>query len=66
MSTVPEALAATALGIEVLGISFITNLLAEVPSKETTHEEVIEASRKTGHRLADLIISVISDLSITL
>jgi purine-nucleoside phosphorylase len=60
MSTVPEATIAAALGIEVLGFSFITNLLADIPLKKTTHEEVIEASSIAGPRLAQLIINIIS------
>lgn len=59
MSTVPEAMAAAALGVKVIGISFITNLLAEIPLKKTTHSEVLESSREAGPRLARLIQSII-------
>ena len=55
MSTVPEATMAAALGIEVIGISFITNLLSDIPLRKTSHEEVIAASRESGPRLAELI-----------
>lgn len=61
MSTLPEALVAAALGVEVLGISFITNLLAEIPLKKTSHEEVIQASTTAGPRLAELIRIIINE-----
>ncbi len=62
MSTVPEATAAAALGVNVLGISFITNLISEIPLKQTTHEEVIAASEKAGPRLAELIKIIITEV----
>jgi len=62
MSTVPEAAMAASLGIEVIAVSFITNLLAEMPLKKTGHEEVLEASRQAGPRLAHFIQIIIEDL----
>lgn len=60
MSTVPEAMAAASLGIEVLGISFISNTLAEIPLKKTTHEEVIQAAEEVASRLAELIRLIVT------
>ena len=62
MSTLPEAFVAAALGVEVLGISFITNLLAEIPLKKTSHEEVIQASASAGPQLAELIRVIINEM----
>lgn len=53
MSTVHEALVAGHMGREVLGISFISNLLTE-PAK-TTHEEVMENSRQVEAKFTALI-----------
>jgi purine-nucleoside phosphorylase len=55
MSMVPEAVAARALGMRVLGLSFVTNA-AGVP---VSHDQVVAASETAagviGHVLADLI-----------
>ena len=40
MSTVPECLAAKALGMEVCAFSLVTNLAAGMTGKELSHEEV--------------------------
>ena len=40
MSTVPEAIAAHALGAEILGISLVTNAAAGVTGEKLNHEEV--------------------------
>jgi purine-nucleoside phosphorylase len=50
MSTVPETIVARHMGIEVLGISCVTNLAAGLGSAKLNHEEVFEAGRKVeGH-----------------
>lgn len=55
MSTVPETIAARHMGIEVLGLSCVTNLAAGLGSRPLSHEEVLEAGRKVEHRLAALL-----------
>jgi purine-nucleoside phosphorylase len=46
MSTVPEAIAARHMGIEVLGISCITNAAAGVLPEPLVHDDVMEVARR--------------------
>jgi purine-nucleoside phosphorylase len=55
MSTVPETIVARHMGIEVLGISCVTNLAAGLSSSHLSHQEVFEAGRKVEERLARLL-----------
>jgi len=54
MSTVPETIVARHMGIQVLGISCVTNLAAGLSSAPLSHEEVFETGRKVESRLAGL------------
>jgi purine-nucleoside phosphorylase len=55
MSTVPEAVAARALGMRVLGLSFVTN----AAGGDVSHEEVLLASKTA----ADAIGRVVAGLA---
>jgi purine-nucleoside phosphorylase len=55
MSTVPETIVARHMGIEVLGISCVTNLAAGLGATNLSHQEVFEAGRRVEHRLARLL-----------
>jgi purine-nucleoside phosphorylase len=55
MSTVPEAIAARHCGMNVLGISCITNLAAGISDETINHEEVME----TGAKVADVFQSLL-------
>ncbi len=55
MSTVPETIVARHMGLEVLGISCVTNLAAGLGSSPLSHEEVFETGRQVEHRLARLL-----------
>jgi purine-nucleoside phosphorylase len=59
MSTVPEAVAAAALGLEVLGISLISN----VAGTDSTHGDVLEAGRRAAEDLRAILAHVISGLA---
>jgi purine-nucleoside phosphorylase len=55
MSTVPETIVARHMGIEVLGISCVTNLAAGLGATPLSHEEVNETGRMVERRLAGLL-----------
>lgn len=55
MSTVPETIVARHMGIQVLGISCVTNLAAGLGETPLSHEEVFEAGKQVEHRLAALL-----------
>jgi purine-nucleoside phosphorylase len=55
MSTVPETIVARHMGIEVMGISCVTNLAAGLGATQLSHQEVFEAGRLVEHRLAGLL-----------
>jgi purine-nucleoside phosphorylase len=55
MSTVPETIVARHMGIEVLGLSCVTNLAAGLSAKPLSHEEVFASGRLVEQRLARLL-----------
>ena len=59
MSTTLEAIAARAAGMEVLGISLVTNLAAGVGDSPLSHAEVLEAGRAAAERVGAMLAEVI-------
>jgi purine-nucleoside phosphorylase len=59
MSTVPEAIAARHLGMEVLGISCITNMAAGVLPTRLDHRDVIETARRVRGPFMSLLEEII-------
>ena len=55
MSTTLEAIAARAAGMEVLGISLVTNAAAGMTGEPLNHEEVLEAGREAATRMGALL-----------
>jgi purine-nucleoside phosphorylase len=62
MSTTLEAIAARQAGLEVLGISLVTNLAAGISDEPLSHDEVIEAGHAAADRCAELLAAVVSRL----
>ncbi len=58
MSTTLEAIAARQAGMEVLGISLVTNLAAGISPEPLDHAEVLEAGRAAGPRIGALLAEV--------
>ena len=59
MSTVLEAIAAREQGLEVLGISLVTNLAAGMTGEALNHEEVLEAGRAAASRMGELLGAIV-------
>ena len=62
MSTVPEAIAASYLGMEVLGIACITNMATGIAREKHSHEEVLRIANESSRRLCALIQRVMQEL----
>ena len=62
MSTVPEAIAARHMGLEVLGLSCITNMAAGVLPQPLNHEEVLETTRQVRGSFIALLVGIIERL----
>ena len=60
MSTVPEAIAARHMGIEVLGISCITNAAAGVLPQPLVHDEVMEVARRVRGQFSSLLEGIVA------
>ena len=59
MSTVPEMMEAKKCGMDILGISCVTNFAAGLSDSPPNHEEVIETAEKTKHEFIKLLKSII-------
>lgn len=59
MSTVPEVLVARHCGIEIFGMSIITNIAVPGLNNEASHEEVQDAAKITGPKVKLLFESLI-------
>ncbi|MCC9178987.1 purine-nucleoside phosphorylase [Arthrobacter sp. zg-Y750] len=60
MSTALEAIAARHAGMEVFGISLVTNLAAGISPVALSHQEVLEAGQAAGPRISKLLAEIIN------
>jgi purine-nucleoside phosphorylase len=60
MSTVPEVIAARALGLSVMGLSLITNMAG---GSELSHDEVLEIGREAAEVMTGLVLGVLDSLA---
>jgi purine-nucleoside phosphorylase len=63
MSTVPEAIVARHMGLDVLGISCITNMAAWISDEPINHEEVMATGDRVRETFSELLRRVISAIN---
>ncbi|MDE1175493.1 MAG: purine-nucleoside phosphorylase [Edaphobacter sp.] len=59
MSTVHEVIVARHMGIEILGLSVVTNMAAGVLDQPINHEEVMEIGRRIAGQFTSLLTAII-------
>lgn len=64
MSTVPEAIAARHCGMEVLGMSMVTNacIMENDIEQKTDHQEVLETGKRQGESMCKLISKIVEKM----
>jgi purine-nucleoside phosphorylase len=62
MSTVPEVIVARHAGLEVLGISCISNMAAGILPQPLTHDEVIETTERVKSDFLSLVKSIVEKM----
>ncbi|SRR6266496_3326717 len=62
MSTVPEAIVARQMGMDVLGISCITNMAAGISDEPINHDEVMETGNRVRSTFTELLRRVLGRL----
>ncbi|MBN2494087.1 MAG: purine-nucleoside phosphorylase [Deltaproteobacteria bacterium] len=62
MSTIPEVIAAGHMGMEVLGISCISNLAAGISPNPLSHDEVTETARQVHEVFSRFVLALVERL----
>ncbi len=62
MSTVPEAIVANWAGMNVLGLSLVTNFASGISGKKLSHNEVIEAGKTASFKIVTLLNSILEEI----
>jgi purine-nucleoside phosphorylase len=58
MSTALEAIAARAAGLEIFGLSMVTNAAAGITGEKLDHQEVLAAGREAAGRLGEFLVQL--------
>ena len=64
MSTVPEAIVANHMGMNVLAISCVTNMAAGILNQKINHDDVLETGRQVRKTFVRLLKAVIPKLDV--
>ena len=62
MSTVPEVIVARYLGMEVLGISCVTNMATGISKVKHAHEDVVRTANEASARFCAVVVATIGKL----
>lgn len=62
MSTACEAMAACHMGLEVCGISCITNMAAGISKQQLNHKEVQETADRVSRSFKELVTSIVTNM----
>ena len=63
MSTIPEVIAMSQMGIPVLGISCITNMAAGILNQKLTHQEVMDTTARVQNDFTALVLGCLERFS---
>jgi len=63
MSTVHEVIVARHMGLDVLGISLVTNMAAGVVNQAIDHEDVLEIGRNVEKQFTSLLVAIIPQIT---
>ncbi|MDN4479956.1 purine-nucleoside phosphorylase [Demequina muriae] len=62
MSTALEAIAAREAGLEILGLSLVTNLAAGIGGENLNHQEVLDVGSSSGPRISRLLADIVEGM----
>jgi purine-nucleoside phosphorylase len=63
MSTVHEVIVARHMGLDVLGLSLVTNMAAGVVNQAIDHEDVLEIGRNVEKQFTSLLVAIIPQIT---
>lgn len=63
MSTVAEVIVANQQGMDVLGVSCVSNMAAGILSQPLSHEEVVETAERTKEKFTRLMLGIIEKIA---
>ncbi len=63
MSTALEVIAAREAGVEVLGLSLVTNLAAGISGDGLSHQEVLDVGAQSGPRISALLAAIVKEMA---